>query len=99
MNSVQVMTHRIVNWGAAQACEDSEEQGSSLEEAAGKDGSMVPNYLCVMGFLHGISITDNEELKHNSLMHEKKGLHRAGYSQAMIILMKLTLIQEAQEEA
>lgn len=55
--------------------------------------------ICLMGFLHSISITDNEELKHNSLMHEKKGLHRAGYSQAMIILMKLTLIQEAQEEA
>lgn len=52
-----------------------------------------------MGFLHSISITDYEELKHNSLMQEKKGLHRAGYSQAMIILMKLTLIQEAQEEA
>lgn len=63
-----------------------------MEEAAGKDGCMVPNYLCVMGFLHSISITDNEELKHHSLMHEKKGLHRAGYSQAMIILMKLTLI-------
>lgn len=93
------MIHRIVNWGAAEACEDSVEQSNSLEEAAGKDGCMVPNYLCVMGSLHGISITDNEELKHNSLMHEKKGLHGAGYSQAMIILMKLTLIQEAQEEA
>lgn len=80
-------------------CEDSVEHDSSSLEAAGKDGWMVPNYLCVMGFLHSISITDNEELKHNSLMQEKKGLHRAGYSQAMIILMKLTLIQEAQEEA
>lgn len=65
------MMHRIVNWGAAQACEDSEEHGSSLEEAAGRDGCMVPNYPWVMGFLHSISITDNEELKHNSLMHEK----------------------------
>lgn len=51
-------------------CEDSVEHGSSSLEKAGKDGYMVLNYLCVMGFLHSISITDNEELKHNSLMHE-----------------------------
>lgn len=39
------MIHRIVNWGAAEACEDSVEHSSSLEETAGKDGCMVPNYM------------------------------------------------------
>lgn len=33
-----------------------------------------------------ISISDNEEFKHNSLMYEKV-LLRAGYSQVMVILI------------
>lgn len=75
---------------AVQALEYSTEHSNSIEEAAGRDGCKVPYYLCMHVFLHIISVSDNEELKHNSLMHEKKGLHRAGYTQVMAIPIKLT---------
>lgn len=66
-------------WRVSSACEpavqvlgDSTEHSNSAEEAAGKDGCKVLYYLCVHGFLHIISISDNEELKHNSLMYERR---------------------------
>lgn len=37
--------------------------------------------------VHIISISDNEELKHNSLMLEKQVLLRARYGQVMVILI------------
>lgn len=66
--------------------EYSMEHSNSIGEAAGEDGCKVPYYLCVHGFLHIISIGD-KELK---LMHEKRSLHRAGYTQVMVMLIKLT---------
>jgi len=75
------------------------EHSNSIEKAAGKDGGKVLCYRCVHGFPQIISISDNEELEHNSLMHEKKGLHRAEYTQVMVILIKLTSLQEVQEGA
>lgn len=66
------------------------EHSNSTEEAAGKAGCKVPYYLGVHGFPRIISITDNEELNHNLLMHKKKGLYRAGYTQVMVVLIELT---------
>lgn len=37
--------------------------------------------------MHIISISDNEELKPNSLMLEKQVFLRAGYGQVMVILI------------
>lgn len=70
--------------------EYSTEHRSSIEDAAGKDGCKVLDYICMHEFLHIISISDDKELKYKSLMHEKKGLHRAGYTQVMVVLIKLT---------